>query len=139
MNQRIYWCWKRGQGGQLSPNFHAREFECACGVCDEQRIHRELIGKLEELRGHIKGGVIVTEGFRCNAYQARLKAEGYQTAAGISQHEYGHAADIKPADSKKKKAMFMKAKEIFMAIGEGKTWMHVDLRADKKRLWKYTG
>jgi hypothetical protein len=127
--------WEKGVKQPLSPNFGTHEFECPCAnkACFEQIIARTLITKLQTLRDDV-GPLNVTSGYRCAAYQQDLKNRGYETATGVSQHQLGKAGDITNADLKKTLDV---ADTLFYAIGIGHTFLHVDLRDDKKRRWTY--
>lgn len=131
-----YLTWKKGELKQLSPHFASHELECPCPYrsCKEQRVSQELLQRLENIRGALGSPVKVTSAFRCREYQKHLEEQGYNTAKGISTHELGHAADIKAADIVRLKQL---AHWQFKAVGEASTWVHVDLRDDKTRLWYY--
>lgn len=59
---------------------------------------------------------------------------GFETSAGVSQHELGNAADITSMSFKRLGEMLP---EEFNAIGTGRTFYHVDTRDDKERRWSY--
>jgi uncharacterized protein YcbK (DUF882 family) len=128
--------WSRGENPQLSPNFWAKEFACACGICQSQRVSIALLSKLEELRARISAPIEVTSGFRCSRYQHVLKQRGIQTAKLLSQHEVGNAADIRSVDM----ALLRTAAQVLFAnqaIGDAPSFLHVDTRSDKPRRWVY--
>ncbi len=124
--------WSRGSNGMLSAHFNAKEFTCKCGVCRDQRISKTLIRKLEAVRDAV-GPLTITSGYRCAMHQANLAKQGLQTAKN-STHVIGQAADIVATDMT---ALFTACEAEFKAIGTAKTFLHVDLRADKIRRWDY--
>jgi len=133
-----YYTWLKGERVALSEHFSTHEFACPCKntACLYQRIAKELVDKLELVRVEIGNPIRVTSGYRCSKYQAELRARGYETSLGPSQHEIGRAADITTAPYALK-PMAVECADHFKAIGVGKTFVHVDLRADKERRWKY--
>ena len=128
--------WKKGQAITLSPFFSSTEFTCSCNSprCVEQMIAKELIEKLNITRKRFKDPIYVTSGFRCAEKQAALRGAGMETAKGISQHELGNAADVTAPKIMELKAYLQME---FKAIGTAISFIHVDLRADKKREWGY--
>lgn len=128
--------WKRGELVLLSPHFDSSEFTCHCNKCVQQMIDPLLIHNLENMRAAV-GAIQVTSGYRCQAYQAALRADGHETATGVSQHELGRAADIRPYRLGIMKEFEEVAARHFKAIGVAETWLHVDLRPGFRR-WKYT-
>lgn len=79
---------------------------------------------------------MVNSGYRCKKKQQQLREQGYETAVGVSQHELGNAADLacSPMGMINLKAA---ANLEFSALGEAKTFIHVDTRKDKMRRWTY--
>lgn len=135
-----YYLWTRGEVTDLTDHFKSSEFTCPCKNCDEQKIAIELVDKLERVRVLLGKPIKVTSGYRCRAHQLELAAKGYETAKGISQHELGRAADIvQPgATLYEFTAMLHYCEQEFQAIGEGLSFLHVDLRTDKPgRRWYY--
>lgn len=135
-----FFVWPRGLRVQVSPYFSNVEFECPCGKCGDQRIAIDLVNKLSDVRHELGRPIKVTSGYRCHNYQLDLAARGYETATGTSQHELGRAADITcPGAMLHDFAkMLVLCEEQFMAIGEGLSFLHVDLRTDKPgRRWYY--
>lgn len=76
-----------------SEHFSFREFACKCGGrskgCAIQRVHRELLEGLEDLRD-VAGPQEVISGYRCPVHNAKVGG------ASSSQHVYGAAADVRP-------------------------------------------
>lgn len=122
--------------GALSPHFSMKEFRCQChfNTCSEQKIAQELLDKLEQVRIAYGKPIKVTSGFRCHEHQLALAAGGKETATGISQHELGRAADLSGKDME---LLDKECSTMFPAVGRANTFIHVDLRNDKKRRWLY--
>jgi uncharacterized protein YcbK (DUF882 family) len=134
-----YYYWIKGAIAPLSAHFSTTEFQCPC-KCQEQKIAVDLVDKLERVRVLLGKAIKVTSGYRCRDYQLDLARRGYETAKGISQHELGRAADIicPGATLYQFAAMLTYCEQEFKAIGEGLTFLHVDLRDDKPaRRWYY--
>jgi zinc D-Ala-D-Ala carboxypeptidase len=137
-----YYIWNRGEKFSPSPFFQLREFECLClrKDCLEQRISVELLSRLTKLRRAYGAPVVVTSAYRCKRHQTELRDKGLQTAKGISTHELGDAADIQPFTAYSALLMgslLMEAEKLFKAVGVAKSFLHVDLRDDKERRWRY--
>lgn len=135
-----YYTWEKGRDMRLSSYFYANEFECKCSYssCRDQKISVDLVAKLTKIRAELGSPIIVTSGFRCQEKQKELINRGYEAApVGTSQHEQGKAADITPLDKTKLVELKNLAAEHFMALGLANTFVHVDMRNDKIRRWKY--
>lgn len=128
---------KRGENKKLSDHFNSSEFECPCGSCKVFVLDSDLVDKLEFMRRILGTSLKITSGFRCYDYQEQLAMKGYDTAKGISQHELGHAADVTNGVALGHELEEAARDAGFMAVGTGQHWVHVDLRADKFRAWKY--
>lgn len=141
-----YFVWEKKRGlFTLSDHFDAYEFECPCKYtsCIEQKIAKKLIEKLDTVRSSLKCPLHVNSGYRCAKYQEELRNRGYETSAGVSQHELGNAADIFPVGQAyivAKKVIELRdlVSALFKAVGEARTFFHVDLRDDKTRRWVYS-
>lgn len=130
--------WKRGDNIQLSEHFSSEEFECPCGVCQDQMISPTLITKLEKVREDFKEPINVNSGYRC---------EDHNKAVGgfpNSSHKNGLAADICPKHKTVETLddLYDLCYTEFDNIGNGrnKGFIHVDVRPAKpsgKRLWLY--
>lgn len=120
----------------LSPHFVSSEFACQCkyDTCDESKVSKELVDKLEAARVACGISIRITSGYRCRAHQLALAAQGKETATGISQHELGNAADVAAKDMD---ALLAALEPEFKAIGVAKSFIHVDLRSDRDRRWGY--
>ena len=120
-------------------HFTDREFACPCGCT--AKVSPLLVARLDVLRERLGHPIRVTSGARCQAHQDKLKAEGYPTATK-SPHvpgnydPYGLAADIS-TDAAHFERLRELALGLFPCVGIAKTWLHVDIRADKRRSWFY--
>lgn len=140
-----HFVWEKGSHFSLSPHFNSKEFECPClfSSCTAQLINKQLITNIEQCRIEVGKSLRITSGYRCEKYQQELKLRGYETSNNISQHQLGNAIDVQPGGTvaigfpsgmvELKRAL----EKRFKAIGEGKTFFHVDTRADKERRWSY--
>jgi len=136
-NYKDYYIWDRGQRLTLSNFFLSTEFDCHCGECKRQFINKELVEKLTFIRAMLNIPIRINSGYRCESYQKKLKKQGLETAVGVSQHSLGNAADISPSSLAQMLNLTIMAEKEFMAIGAGKSFIHVDLRKDKIRRWTY--
>ena len=62
-----YYIWNKGDVYPFNKYFASNEFSCQCSNtdCVEQKVSKELIDKLTELREAIQEPLTVTSGFRC--------------------------------------------------------------------------
>ena len=122
---------------RVTPHFTLQEFGCRCPLCADkvQSIDKRLIEKLEWVRGQLGEPVMITSAWRSKEHQEDLRMRGYETSVGVSQHELGRAADIYAQDLQN---LLSLCRATFQAIGVGRTFLHVDLRDDKPRLWSYS-
>lgn len=108
--------------GDLSPHFDRKEFACKCG-CGFDKVSPDLVTQLERLRLFLKRPVQINSGCRC---PARNAAEGGKPD---SAHLTGEAADIACIDSgtryEMKHAIYQWS--LFNRVGNGKTFLHVDV------------
>lgn len=130
--------YKKKEGRKLSDHFISDEFDCACGQCLFTLIDLALVERLEQVRTLLSAPIRINSGYRCQNYQAELRARGYETAVGISQHQLGKAADIMSEPITGLEIEKAARKAGFKAVGVGGTWVHVDMRDDKERRWEYT-
>jgi uncharacterized protein YcbK (DUF882 family) len=131
--------WTKGEVYPINKYFNTKEFTCHCShpECIEQKIDKELVSKLTDLRVLVNEPMVITSGFRCAAYQKDVEASGQSTVvAQHSQHELGKAVDCKTTRMPIKNFVQL-AERTFKAIGIASTWCHLDLRDDKERRWYY--
>ena len=128
--------YKKGSNTKLSDHFNSNEVDCKCSECSETLIDSELIVRLERMRT-LTGPLSITSGYRCQAYQDALRKAGFETAAGVSQHTLGRAADVLNGVMLGAELEHCARKVGFECVGVGRTWVHVDLRPGPKR-WFYS-
>ncbi len=125
----------KGSQWPVAADFRAYEFDCPCGSCTETLIDDDLVLGLQLMRDKLFVGVIIDSGYRCQAHQNDLTAQGYETAEH-SQHLLGKAADVRtPKDSGEELEAFAR-KAGFKSVGVAKTWIHLDTRSTYRR-WVY--
>ncbi len=141
----LVFLWTRGDNDRLSPHFRMDEFTCNCGSkeCVEQYISASLLFRLEKVRRQYGKPIVITSGYRCDAYQAHLLAtlpEGQTVKQSTHQKwEYAPgrwapcAADIANRDIVLEGLL----SDEFMAFGNGSRFEHVDERDDRHRYWRY--
>lgn len=137
--QNDYYIWNKGENIWLNNWFKTKEFECRCSHkdCVEQKISIELVNRLTEIREEVGSPMRVTSGFRCSAHQEDIRKSGTSTVvAKKSTHELGNAADISVSRLTTPELVLVAAKK-FKSIGIAMNFIHVDLRDDKERRWKY--
>jgi len=134
-----YYIWDKNDKLPINNYFNTSEFTCKCkyDTCKEQKIAIELIDLLTKIREEIQTPITITSGFRCQEHQAFLRSSGVNTVvAKKSTHELGDAADAK-APKLQLSDFLLVSEKYFLSIGLANTFLHLDLRKDKKRRWKY--
>lgn len=125
--------WKKGQYKKLSKFFSSKEFENSTDK--EFYIDPILLTKLDLVREEFKESITITSGYRSPAHNVKIGG------SPSSQHCLGKAADIRPSVSSKEKLdkLYLICEKYFDAVGDGrnKGFIHVDIRAGKKRRWVY--
>lgn len=137
-----YFMWQNNENVQLTPHFNTKEFQCPePNQFGTHMISVELIGCLEAVRNTFGKPLHIASAYRTSEYQQKLKAKGYETALNTSQHELGNAADISLAglSDAEKITLSNIIFNFFKSIGTADTFIHVDTRRDKLRLWSYLG
>lgn len=127
----------KGSQEQISKDFKAREMDCPCGKCSVTIIDDELPVRLQKLRDALDQALKINSGYRCDDYQANLKARGFETAAGRSTHQDGRAVDIESSGKSGNELEVLARAAGFKAVGVARHWAHIDLRDDKERFWTY--
>lgn len=122
------------KGDKLSANFTVQEFDCE----GELLISEVLIDFLQVVRSRWGKPVKINSGYRSDAKQAALKAQGYKTAT-TSPHIQGMAADLDTTspDETKRLAALVESVARFMKLpvrigfkqylAAGQTFVHVDV------------
>lgn len=122
--------WTRSNAPKhVARNFHLGEFECRCGVCEEQLIDSNLLELLDSLRDDVKGPIHIHSGFRC---EARNIAVGGETK---SRHLRGLAADISSSSCTMEELERL-CEKYFQRMGIAKTFIHVDVDEGEAK-WYY--
>ncbi len=128
----------KGSSARVGRHFKAHEFDCPCTHCEGTSIDPELVKLLDKLRDALRSPIQITSAYRCDWYQSDLKRRGYETAKGLSTHQMGQAADLLSGSLTGAELEAAARKVGFRAVGVGKKFVHVDMRSDKDRRWKYT-
>lgn len=89
------------------PNFSEAEMRCRCG-CGRADVDPAFMDRLQLVRGLYAAPMIVTSGFRCAKYNARI--------GGGPEHPLGKAADISVAGPNAHKLLKLAAAQ-FPRIG----------------------
>ena len=134
-----YYTWVKGDVYVFNKYFKTDEFSCQCKLksCVNQKVSKDLIKKLTELRESVNEPLRITSGFHCKEHQEEIRKSGQSTVvAKVSTHELGDAADVQPTRTNMRDFETLAAK-IFKAIGIAKNFLHLDLRDDKIRRWPY--
>ncbi len=131
-----YYIWKKGEKAKLGDFFNVDNFRCQCtnDTCSQQLMSKAAVDKVVAMREELGAPIWITSAYRCAKHQQALREKGAPTAKGTSTHELGHALDIRAKDMD---MLLSLAEDHFKAIGVAKTFLHVDLRDDKKRSWTY--
>jgi len=134
-----FYYWNKGENHGINKYFDTREFDCHCDFkeCIEQKISKKFITNITEVRKEIEEPLHVNSGFRCSAYQNKLRNQGVNTVvAKKSTHELGEAGDVRPHNMDLSEFNKIASKH-FKAIGIAKNFTHLDTRDDKERKWNY--
>lgn len=113
--------------------------QCKYESCKEQRISKDLIQRLENIRVDVNQPLVITSAFRCSKHQEDIRNSGVSTvvAKKQSQHELGNAVDIRPKDKQGIRGPFLLiCSHYFTTIGLSDKFLHVDTRKDKIQ-WEY--
>lgn len=110
--------------------FKLSEFDCE--ETGENKMRKEFLHKLDELRHYCGFPFEVTSGYRSiNHSKEKHKPKG-------GTHTQGIAADILVSNSVDRMGLVAKALELgFTGIGVAKTFIHVDIRNDTPVMWTY--
>lgn len=127
MSEEFY-TWNKGEVIKFTNHFESSEFECNCQYesCIEQKLSKQLIEKLEEIRVEFGEPIWISSGCRCEKHN---KAED---GGENSQHlipKNGRAADLK---AKNLDRLYDLCLQKFSAIGDGRKkgkFIHVDVRS----------
>ena len=110
--------------------FKISEFDCK--ETGENKMQKEFLNKLDELRHYCGFAFVVNSGYRSVNHSAEInKPKG-------GTHTKGIAADIRVNNGMQRIEVVSKALELgFTGIGVAKSFVHVDTRDDTPVMWTY--
>ena len=119
--------------------FTIKEFDCQCGqdTCEARKLgpHVELVKRLTKLREALGKPIIISSGLRCPEWN-RVQGGKLDSA-----HLTGQAADLSCGDSQRRWQLLslIFTHKLFVRVGIGDTFLHVDINPDKQSevLWLY--
>lgn len=110
--------------------FKLSEFDCK--ETGENKMSKEFLQKLDELRHYCGFPFVITSGYR----SVNHSAEKHKSKGGT--HTQGIAADIFINNGVDRMGLVAKALELgFTGIGVAKTFIHVDIRNSTPVMWTY--
>jgi len=115
---------------RLNQYFNLKEFECPC--CHRVMLSEILLEKLFRLRFKLGKPVLINSGFRCEAYNYKVKG------SKGSYHMLGLAADICVPETILSDLYQVVLQLNFTGIGfyEKKNFLHLDVRPGKLFEWR---
>ena len=119
--------------GNLTDNFDREEYACKCG-CGKDDIKDELAIKVQQVRDTLNKSITINSGIRCTNHNSTINA------TPTSSHIGGWAADLKYTGSAERYALLYAILPIFDRVGIAKTFIHVDVDANKTAgvIWLYS-
>lgn len=112
-------------------HFKESELACKCG-CGKANMDIAFMTKLEALRVAYGEPMVITSGYRCNNYNAKVKG------SARSKHTFGQAVDIAVAEpAKRYKLVELAFKHGFKGIGCDGAFVHLDTRGTEAVMWVY--
>lgn len=110
--------------------FKLSEFDCK--ETGENRMQKEFLNRLDDLRHYCGFPFVITSGYRSVNHSAEVnKSKG-------GTHTQGIAADIKVSNGLQRIEIVSKALELgFTGIGVAKGFVHVDTRNETPVMWTY--
>ncbi|ADM26710.1 peptidase [Pseudoalteromonas phage HS1] len=110
--------------------FKLSEFDCK--ETGENKMSKEFLNKLDDLRHYCGFSFVVNSGYRSTSHSA----EKHKSKGGT--HTQGIAADIRVSNGVQRIEIVSKAIELgFTGIGVAKGFVHVDIRNDTPVMWTY--
>jgi len=114
---------------KLSKDFQSGEFTCGCG-CQKDKVSPTLIAKLQLLRDMINKPIIITSGYRCEAYNKHIGG------ADNSPHLTGEASDIQVKGMTPVTLAVIADRIKYIRIGIYPKHLHIDVRpANPSKYW----
>jgi zinc D-Ala-D-Ala carboxypeptidase len=115
----------------LPEHFTIDELSCRCG-CKGIQFKPHFLKALGRLRTALGEPMVITSGYRCPAYNKKIK--GSQN----SQHTLGLAVDVGITDSQKRHRLIQCALALgFKGIGVDGAFVHLDLREGEPVFYLY--
>ena len=107
--------------GQLTKNFHAKEFYCPC--CNLAIMDKDFMEQLQKLRQICGFPFIINSGYRCETYNAQI-TKGKKS---VGQHITGEAADISLLDRNRRFALLRNIFNMgyFKDVAISRTFIHI--------------
>ena len=110
--------------------FQLSEFDCK--ETGENKMHKDFLQKLDELRHYCGFPFLITSGYRSVNHSVEVKKSKPGT------HTQGIAADISINNGVDRINIVSKALELgFTGIGVANTFVHVDIRDSTPVMWTY--
>ena len=110
--------------GDLTANFNRSEYACKCG-CGKDDIKEELAIKIQQVRDTLNRSITINSGVRCSNHNTTINA------TPTSSHIGGWAADLKYTGAADRYELLYAILPIFDRVGIAKTFIHVDVDANK--------
>ena len=119
--------------GDLTANFNLEEYACKCG-CGRDNIKEELAIKIQQVRDIRGRSIVINSGIRCEKHNGNIGA------SETSSHIGGWAADLGYKGSGERYQLLNAVFQIFDRVGIAKTFIHVDVDANKTAgvVWMYS-
>ena len=120
--------YKKGDTTQLTKNFNVSEFRCGIGSpcsCTTTLVDEQLPIYLQMIRDHFGARIIITSGYRCSSYNAKIGG------AYGSRHTKGQACDFYISGVEPLKIAQYAESIGIKGIGLYDTFVHIDTRAAK--------
>ena len=119
--------------GDLTDNFSRAEYACKCG-CGKDDIKDELAIKVQQVRDILGRSITINSGIRCSNHNSAINA------TPTSSHIEGWAADLAYNGASNRYELLHAAMQVFDRVGIAKTFIHVDVDANKTAgvVWMYS-
>lgn len=116
--------------------FKQSEFECKCG-CGADGINFILGLILDEVRRRHGAPIYITSGVRCEKHNRAIG--GHYASAHVPIDGIPNSCKAADITSERMDDLYKICNELFFSVGDGRErgFVHVDIRSDKMRRWKY--
>jgi zinc D-Ala-D-Ala carboxypeptidase len=117
----------------ITDNFSRAEYACKCG-CGKDNIKDELAIKVQQVRDILGRSITINSGIRCSNHNSAINA------TPTSSHIEGWAADLAYNGASNRYELLHAAMQVFDRVGIAKTFIHVDVDANKTAgvVWMYS-